>query len=161
VTLDLVIVCRAEKVDERSEKASFNNGGFVGGVDGDVSYACNGRQDKWEVGRLQETEKRRQAACAHNLELVAFVGRKVSQGEGSLALHLGRRRLHEVDERPDKSALGLGEFRAVGCINGDVAERSGTVVLDVYVCGREQLNEDGDCAGVYELLAIVVWRRLA
>jgi hypothetical protein len=66
-----------------------------------------------------------------------------------------------VDERPDKSALGLGEFRAVGCINGDVAERSGTVVLDVYVCGREQLNEDGDCAGVYELLAIVVWRRLA
>jgi hypothetical protein len=66
-----------------------------------------------------------------------------------------------VDKRPDKSALSLGQFRTVACIDGDVTERSGAVVLNVYVCRREQLYEDGDCAGIYELLAVVVWKRVS
>lgn len=73
MALDLVVLGRTEKVDQGTEEAGFDNGRFVRGVNGNVSYTCNGGEDKREVRRLQKAEERRQTTCADNVELVAFV----------------------------------------------------------------------------------------
>lgn len=73
VTLNLIILCRAKEIDKGSEETGFDDGRLVRGVDGDVSYTRNGGENKWEVGRLQKAEERRQTACANDIELVALV----------------------------------------------------------------------------------------
>jgi|TARA_R110002003_G_scaffold248_3_gene17675 hypothetical protein len=50
----------------------------------------------------------------------------------------------------------LCKLGAIASIDGNVAERSRAVVLDVDVWGGEKLNEDGDSTGVNKLLAIVI-----
>lgn len=61
-----------------------------------------------------------------------------------------------MDQRLHEAPFSLGEFCAVAGINGDVAERSRAVVLNIDVCGREKLNKDRNRASVDQLLAVVI-----
>lgn len=61
-----------------------------------------------------------------------------------------------MDQRLHQAAFGLCQFRTVARIDSDVAQRCCAVVLDVDVCGGEKLDEDGDCAGIDKLLAVVI-----
>lgn len=50
MTLNLIVVGRAEQVHQGAEEASLDDGRLVCGVNGNVSYACDGGEDKGEVG---------------------------------------------------------------------------------------------------------------
>jgi hypothetical protein len=62
-----------------------------------------------------------------------------------------------MHKRSHQPALSLSQLGAVAGIDGDVAEGSGAVVLNVDICGGEQLDKDGDSASSHKLLAVVVW----
>ncbi|KAI3486517.1 hypothetical protein L1887_49918 [Cichorium endivia] len=156
VALDLFVVLVAQQVDERVQEAGVDDGRLVGRVDGDVAHARRRRQDERQERRAQQSQQRRQAVGTHDLDLVLFVRRKVTQRERRLALHLERRALHEADQVLHESRLGLGELLAVGRVDGNVAERSGAVVLHVRVRAAEKADEHGDGASVDELLAVLV-----
>jgi hypothetical protein len=66
-----------------------------------------------------------------------------------------------VNERSHQSSFRLSQLRTVAGIDGNVAERSRTVVLDIDVCGGEELNEDGNSASVDQLLPVVIWSRVS
>ena len=52
--------------------------------------------------------------------------------------------------------LGRHELLPVVNVDGDVAEGGSTVVLNVDIVGREEGDENGDGAGVDELLSVVI-----
>jgi hypothetical protein len=62
-----------------------------------------------------------------------------------------------VDERENEFRLGRDELFPVGTVDGDIAEGSGTVVLDVDILGGEEGNENGDGTGVDELLSVIIY----
>ena len=62
-----------------------------------------------------------------------------------------------MDQRLHQAPFGLGELRAVAGVDGDVAERRRAVVLNVDICGGEELDKNRDCAGIDELLAVVIY----
>ena len=57
--MNLIIFGGTKKIDQRAEESGFDNGRPVRGVDGNISYTYDGRENKWEVRLLQETEERR------------------------------------------------------------------------------------------------------
>ena len=73
MALNLIIFGGTKKIDQRTEESRFDDRRLVRRVNGNISYTCDGREDKWEVRRLQETEERRQTTCSYDVELVAFV----------------------------------------------------------------------------------------
>lgn len=62
---------------------------------------------------------------------------------------------------PDQTRLGLGQLRAVAGIDGNVAECSSAIVLNIDIGRRKELDKDGDGAGIDELLAVVIWKRVS
>ncbi len=99
---------------------------------------------------------------------------KVTEGESSLALHLQARAIHELHEARDQLVLGLRELLPVvryanmsTCktrnrvemtvtVNGDIAKRSGAVVLHVRVRGVKQADKNGNCTGIDKLLPVFI-----
>ena len=61
-----------------------------------------------------------------------------------------------MDKGLHQTAFGLGQFRAIASIDGNVAECCCAVVLDVDIGGGQKLDKNGDGAGVDELLAVII-----
>lgn len=61
-----------------------------------------------------------------------------------------------MDQGLYQSALCLSEAFAIGRVDGDIAEGGCTVVLDVDIRRREELDENGNGTGIDELLSVVV-----
>lgn len=66
-----------------------------------------------------------------------------------------------MDQGANQPAFSLCQLGAVTRVDGNVAEGGGAVVLNIDIGRREQLDEYGDCAGVYQLLSVVVWYRVS
>lgn len=64
-----------------------------------VANTGDGGKNKRKIGGLQESQERGEALRANNLKLVFLIGCKIAQSQGSLALDLGSRRVHEMDQR--------------------------------------------------------------
>jgi len=75
VALDFLVLLEGEQVDEGLEEAGFDDGRFVGWVDGDVSNAGGGGEDEREVGGVEESKERRETVRANDFELVFLCGR--------------------------------------------------------------------------------------
>jgi hypothetical protein len=69
VALNLLILV-GEEVDERREETGFDDGRFVGGVDGDVADAGGGGEDKREEGGTEEAKEGRETAVLDDFDLV-------------------------------------------------------------------------------------------
>jgi hypothetical protein len=68
--LDFLVLVKGKEVEERLEEAGLNDGGFIGGVDGDISDASGSGEDEGEVGGVQEAKERRETFRANDLELI-------------------------------------------------------------------------------------------
>lgn len=56
----------------------------------------------------------------------------------------------------DQTRLGLGQAFSVGGVDGDIAQRSCAIVLDVDIGRRKKMNKNGNGTGVDELLSVVI-----
>lgn len=137
MALDLFIVGRAQKIHQGFEEACVDDRRFVERMDRDVANTGDGREYQRKIGGLQESEEGRKTSSANNLELVLFIGSKITQGQRRLALHLGGGGVHEVDQGLHQSRLGLGQTFSIGRIDGYVAEASCAVVLHVNIRRRK------------------------
>ncbi len=82
---------------------------------------------------MEKAEERREALGPDDLQLILLVRGQVAQSQSRLALHLGRGRIHEIDQRLDQPGLRLSQLPAVVGINGNVAECRRAVVLDIDI----------------------------
>lgn len=108
MALNLFVLGGSEQVDERLQEAGFDDRGFVERVDGDVPDAGDRGEDEREVGGVEKLYERSEPVGPDDIELVFLVRSEVPERKSSLALHLWRRRIHEVDQRLDEPLLGLG-----------------------------------------------------
>lgn len=74
-------------------------------------------------------------------------------------MHLETLAVHQRHEALDEFWLSLSELLPVVGVHGDVAERSGAVILHVGVWRVEQADKDGDGPGVDELLSVLICTR--
>lgn len=88
--MDLLVVGGAKKVHQGFEEASIDDRRFIKRMDRDVADTCDSGEDEREVGGLQKAKEWGKTLGPHDFELVFLVGCKVSEGEGGLALDLGR-----------------------------------------------------------------------
>ena len=68
--MDLLVLVVREKVDQRTEKAGFDDEILVLGEDGDVADAGGGGEDEGEEGGAEEAEEWRKAVELDDFELV-------------------------------------------------------------------------------------------
>lgn len=58
----------------------------------------------------------------------------------------------------DQTRLGLGQPFTVGGVDGNIAQRSCAIVLDVNIGRGEEMNENGNSTGVDKLLSVIICR---
>jgi len=61
-----------------------------------------------------------------------------------------------MDQGLNQPTLGLSQPLAIGRVDSDVAEGGCTVILNVDVGRREELDKNGNGTGVNELLSVIV-----
>lgn len=110
---------------------------------------------------MEKAEERRQALRPDYLQLVLLVRSQVAEGQSCLALYLGGRRIHEIDQGLHQPWLGLGQLPTVVGVNCDVAQRRRAVVLNVNIRRRQELDQDRNSPGVDELLSVFICGMLA
>jgi hypothetical protein len=157
MALNLLVVSRSKKIHQRLEEARFDDRGFIKRVNGDIANAGNGGEYKRKIGRLEQSQQWRKSLGPDNLQLVFLIGGEVAQSECRLTLDLGGGWVHEMDQGLDQTTLGLSEAFSIRRVDSDVAQGRCTVVLNVDIRRREELDEDGNGTGIDKLLSVVVW----
>lgn len=61
-----------------------------------------------------------------------------------------------MNEGKHKFRFGLCKFLPVVSVYCDIAKSSSAVVLHINVVRGQKRNEDGDCTGVNQLLAVII-----
>jgi hypothetical protein len=87
------------------------------------------------------------------------VAGEIAKSEGGLALHFKALAIHELYKAGNQLLLALRELLAVRAVHGDVAQGCGTIVLNVRVRRVQEADQNRNCAGIDQLLTVLIWKR--